>query len=77
MPGERVQRQIDRLLDEAEAASAKKDWATVADRAQHVLTFDPANEDAIALMAAAGRALLRQQPATEAKNAGYTGAESI
>ena len=31
MPSERIQRQIDRLLDEAEAAAAEKNWAYVAD----------------------------------------------
>jgi hypothetical protein len=50
MPSERVQRQIDRLLDEAEAASAARNWATVQEKAEHVLTFDPENEDARGLI---------------------------
>src|SRR5262245_44628765 len=57
MPSERVQRQIDRLLDEAEEAGARQDWATVLARARHVLTYDPANEDALAFLAAAERGL--------------------
>ena len=40
MPSERVQRQIDRLLKEAEKAIANDDWATIQARAQKVLTFD-------------------------------------
>ena len=55
MPSERVQRQIDRLLDEAEQAVAKSDWALVRDRAQNVLRLDPQNADALAYLAAAER----------------------
>jgi len=51
MPSERIQRQIDRLLDEAEQASAQQHWRQVGDLCRHVLTFDPANEDALALLA--------------------------
>jgi hypothetical protein len=57
MPSERVQRQIDRLLDEAEQASASEDWSLVQQRSKHVLTFDPENADAVALLAAAERGL--------------------
>ena len=53
----RIQKQIDRLLDEAEQASADRQWEIVRDRAQHALTFDPENADAIAFLAAARRAL--------------------
>ena len=54
---ERVQRQIDRLLDEAEEAAASKDWETARDRAEQVLTYDPENADGIAFLSAAQRAL--------------------
>ncbi len=57
MASERVQRQIDRLLDEAEAAISRSDWAAVRDRTQNVLALDPTNNDAQAFMAAADRAL--------------------
>ena len=57
MASERVQRQIERLLDEAEEASSKRNWEVVRDRAEHVLTFDPNNPDGLALLAAAQRAL--------------------
>ena len=46
MASERVQRQIDRLLDEIELASESEDWETVRHRARRVLAFDPENADA-------------------------------
>ena len=57
MPGERIQRQIDLLLDEAEAAVSSLNWEVVRDRAQAVLAFDPDNTDALEYQAAAERAL--------------------
>ena len=57
MASERVQRQIDRLLDEAEDAVSRSDWASVRDRAQNALAFDPENTDALSFLAAADRAL--------------------
>ena len=57
MASERVQRQIDRLLDEAEAAIATSDWATVGDRARNVLRLDPDNSDALSYLAASERDL--------------------
>ena len=38
MPSERMQRQIDRLLNEAEEAIASQDWPAVGDRARSVLS---------------------------------------
>ena len=57
MASERVQRTINNLLDEAEEAVSRSDWAVVQDRARNVLAFDPDNQDAAAFMAAADRAL--------------------
>ena len=57
MASERVQRQIDRLLDEAEAAISQSDWALARDHSQNVLALDPENADALAYLAAAGRAI--------------------
>jgi hypothetical protein len=57
MTTERIQRQIGRLLDEAEEAVARLDWATVRQRAQAVLALDPNNGDGLALLAASERAL--------------------
>jgi class 3 adenylate cyclase/Cdc6-like AAA superfamily ATPase len=56
MPSERVQRQIDRLLDEAEAAIARLDWDSVRDRSNAVLALDPGNADARTFLDAAVRA---------------------
>jgi hypothetical protein len=55
MPSERVQRQIDRLLDEAEEAISSQDWAAVAERAQAALRLDPENAGALSYLAAAER----------------------
>jgi len=57
MASERLQRQIDRLLDEAEKAIAQRDWATVQERAQDVVAIDPENQEGQAFLAAAQRAL--------------------
>jgi len=57
MPSERVQRQIDSLLDEAEQAIKRSEWTLVEDRARNVLALDPENADALAYVAAAARRL--------------------
>ncbi|MCI0794176.1 MAG: protein kinase, partial [Chloroflexi bacterium] len=56
MASERIQRQIDRFLDEAEEAVAQGDWSVVSDRANKVLALDPDNADARTYTAAAHRA---------------------
>ena len=56
MPSERIQRQIDALLDEAEAAIRDEAWETVRQRIRSVQALDPENEDALNYAAAAGRA---------------------
>jgi class 3 adenylate cyclase/Cdc6-like AAA superfamily ATPase len=56
MPSERVQRQIDRLLDEAEAALARREWPRVHELSQDVLALDPENADARTFLDAAVRA---------------------
>jgi len=75
MVSERTQRQIDRLLDEAEEAMRQLAWDTVRARVQAVLSLDPENPDARNYLAAAGRnpttdvaqALLPVQPAEPAQ----------
>ena len=57
MASERLQRQIDRLLDEAEEAISRFDWDGLLQRAQAVLAMDPENRDALAFLATAERAL--------------------
>ncbi len=49
----RVQRTIERLLEEAEDAISQSDWAVVRDRAQNVLALDHDNRDALAFVEAA------------------------
>ena len=53
MPSERVQRRIDKLLDEAEAAADVNDWPTMLARATAVIRVDPRNEDAESFVAIA------------------------
>ena len=55
MASERVQRQIDRLLDQAEEAVGQKSWTLVRENAQAVLDLDPDNGDARTFLAAAER----------------------
>ena len=57
MATERLQRRIERLLDEAEEAVSGLSWAVVRDRAQAVLGLDPDNPDGLARRAAAQREL--------------------
>jgi tetratricopeptide (TPR) repeat protein len=57
VPSERVQRQIDRLLDDAEAAIARGDWMTARQQAQSVLALDDSNTDGLAYLAAADKSL--------------------
>lgn len=57
MPSERVQRQIDGLLDEADKAMARLEWAVVRERAQAVLAADPENSDGRDYLAMAERGL--------------------
>src|SRR5713226_290857 len=49
MPSERVQRHIDRLLDEADQVFAQQNWSALQSVARQVLLLDAANEDAQAL----------------------------
>ncbi len=57
MTSERIQKRIESLLDEADAALVERDWATVLDRAQRVLALNPDNADARTFSAAAERSL--------------------
>ena len=47
MASDRVKRQIDRLLDEAEQAIAEGDWGTVRVQAHSVPRLDPENADTL------------------------------
>src|SRR5665213_723523 len=73
MPSERLQRQIDRLLDEAELAMAQGDWNVVRLRSAAALALDAEQSDARGYLAAAesqiaraGAAGVAQPPAAPA-----------
>ena len=57
MPSERVQRQIDRLLDDAEEALTRFDWDSVRQCTEAVLALDRDNQDALTFLEAAEIAL--------------------
>ncbi len=57
MVSERIQRRIDRLLDQAEEAMDQLNWDSVRDCAQAVLGLDPQNIDALAFLASVDRVL--------------------
>jgi len=57
MPSERIQRRIDHLLDEAEAAADAQDWTLVRRKTAEVLGLDPDNADAPAMSRAAEKVL--------------------
>ncbi len=63
MASDRLQRRLERLLDEAEEAITQLDWGVVHDRAQAVLAIDPENSDGLAFLATAERALGTSAPA--------------
>jgi thioredoxin-like negative regulator of GroEL len=65
MASDRIQRQLDRLLDEAEEAMANDDWATVSSRAKAVLAIDPDNRDGQVYLAASERSLGTSAAAAE------------
>jgi class 3 adenylate cyclase len=57
MTSERIQRRIDSLLDEADAAVGDGEWERVRERARDVLAFAPDNAEARAFLEAAERRL--------------------
>ena len=61
MLSERAQRQVNRLLDEADDAIRRLDWAMVRDRAEAVLALDRDNADALGYRAAAEEKLGAQK----------------
>ncbi len=67
MESERAQRQIDRLLDEAEEAITRLDSQVVRARAQAVLRLDPGNNDACAYLSAADRDMAGVETSTPAE----------
>ena len=62
MESERLQQQIDRLLDDAEQANSQLDWITLQKRAQDVVAIDPNNQEGQAFPSAAEWALSASGP---------------
>ncbi len=63
MVSERIQRQIDRLLDQAEEAMGRLDWEVVRQRSQAVLSLQSDHGDAQTYLEAAAKALDGPEPA--------------
>jgi len=57
MASERVQRRIDALLDDADAAIAAGNWDLALQKSHDVLAFNPEDPDALAYLQAAERRL--------------------
>ncbi len=57
MASERIQRQIDRLLDEAEVALSQGSWELVRELSERVIVIDPENGEAHQFLATAERGL--------------------
>ena len=57
MASERIQRQIERLLDQAEEAMGRSDWESVRDHAKVALGLGPDNADALAFLASVEQVL--------------------
>ena len=62
MESERLQQQIDRLLDEAEQAVSQLDWITLQKRAQDVVAIDPNIQEGQAFPSTAEWALSASGP---------------
>ncbi len=62
MPSERIQRRIDRLLDQAEEAADTDDWTLLLERSEMVLAIDAGNADAQGFVAIARRGLGDEAP---------------
>ncbi len=75
MVSERTQRQIERLLDQAETAFEARDWEHVRSAASDALSLNPDNVDARNFTVAAERNLGEQTRSTE--TAGPTAAPSL
>ncbi|MCH8817368.1 MAG: protein kinase, partial [Chloroflexi bacterium] len=76
MASERVQRRIDRLLDQADEALEAADWQGARERAAVALEFDPDNAEAAAFLAAADKGLGISEPAAHDRAARQVRVES-
>jgi len=67
MASERIQRRIDRLLDQLEEAADQREWDQVSELAEDLLAFAPDNADARTFLEAAERRLSGQQGSRDEK----------
>lgn len=67
MLSERMQRRIDALLDEADAAVSALRWTDVAERARAVLAIDATNEDAASFLKMADADRVAVTPSNDAE----------
>ena len=74
MASDRVQRQIDHLLDEAGEALSLHSWTIARDRAQTVLAIDPGNSN---LRQAGVPVLLSETPSADQQPAPSLGQHSV
>ena len=77
MPSERVQRRIDGLLDEADAALAQRDWQRALEVSEAALGLDSINEDAAAFLESARRGLAAAGPAAADVGSGHQAPDPI
>ena len=68
MASERIQRRIERLLDQAEEAMDRLDWESVRDVAKVVLGLDPDNNDALAFLASVQQVLETEPDPTSSQS---------
>ena len=62
MASDRIQRQVERLLDEAEKAFVEHDWLALLAHAPDVIRLDPENREALTFLSAAEQALDSSAP---------------
>ena len=62
MASYRIQRQVERLLDEAEKAFVEHDWNALLSHAQDVIRLDSENREALTFLSAAEQALGSSPP---------------
>ena len=70
MASERIQRRIDRLLDQAEEAMDRSDWESVRDHAKVALGLDPENTDALAFLASVEQVLEAESTVPSSQSTG-------
>ncbi len=76
MASERLQRRLERLLDQIDEAEANGNWESVHDLALDVLEIDAENAEANAYLKAAKRRVVGKATATPQEHAGPVAAKT-